>query len=174
MFIAKKYSTFNEFIFFSEYSVLLKVVCLYIKLLTDSSFNLLIKASKECIDMLILTKAQCSAQTSVADPGGGGGRIGRGPPFFGRFFFFFGRFFFFSGAASRNLDSRPPFSQILDLDLDLVRSWAKTKVVCMFVCTCYVVCMYVYMYVQCMYVLGVQKNFCYFSSLITFYYIHES
>ena len=40
---------------------------------------------------------------SVADPGGGGGRIGRGPPpFFGRFFNLF------SGAASRNLDSRPP------------------------------------------------------------------
>ena len=30
----------------------------------------------------------------MADPGGGGGRIGRGPPFFGRFFFF--SFFLFT------------------------------------------------------------------------------
>ena len=56
---------------------------------------------------------------AVADPGGGGGgRIGRGPPppppFFGRFVFLAD--FFISGAASKNLDSRPPppFSQILD------------------------------------------------------------
>ena len=42
--------------------------------------------------------------------GGGGGRIGRGPPpfFWPIFYFFFGRFLLFSGAASRNLDSRPP------------------------------------------------------------------
>ena len=37
----------------------------------------------------------------------GGGRIGRGPPYFRPIFVIF-------GAASRNLDSRPPFSQILD------------------------------------------------------------
>ena len=40
--------------------------------------------------------------------GGGGGRIGRGPPLFSADFCFFGRFLLFSGAASRNLDSRPP------------------------------------------------------------------
>ena len=43
----------------------------------------------------------------MADPGGGGPNRPR-PPFFGRFLFFFGRFLLFSGAASRNLDSRPP------------------------------------------------------------------
>ena len=44
--------------------------------------------------------------TTVADPGGG--RIGRGPPFFRPIFVFLAYFGRFSGAESRNLDSRPP------------------------------------------------------------------
>ena len=43
--------------------------------------------------------------------------------------------------------------------------------VCVYVCGC--VCMYGWMCGHVLYLLGVKENFCYFSSLITFYYIHE-
>ena len=56
------------------------------------------------------TASRFKPYISVADPGGGGGpnRPRPPPPFFRPIFVFLAYFGRFSGAASRNLDSRPP------------------------------------------------------------------